>query len=75
MKKNAPHVFFFMASLFILTFTSCSSIKKRSWKDEVIVDKKYRDFAERADALLQESGFQGAVLVGRDRLCEGVRRL
>ena len=56
-----------MASLFILAFTSCSSIKKRSWKDEVIVDKKYRDFAERADALLQESGFQGAVLVGRGK--------
>ena len=63
MKKAVFHFFFFMTSLIILT--SCSSIKKRTWNDEVIIDKKYRDFAERADTYLQESGFQGAVLVGR----------
>lgn len=66
MKKiTRTHVFFVVVSLFILTFSSCSSIKKRTWNDEVIIHKKYRDFAERADTYLQESGFQGAVLVGR----------
>jgi len=66
MKKiTRTHVFFVAVSLFILTFSSCSSIKKRTWNDEVIINKKYRDFAERADTFLQESGFQGAVLVGR----------
>ena len=63
--KKAFHFFFFMTSFFILIFTSCSSVKKRTWKDEVIIDKKYRDFAERADSYLSEAGFQGAVLVGR----------
>ncbi len=63
MKKSAVHFFFFMTSFFILT--SCSSIKKQTWNDDVIVNKKYRDFAERADSYLQEAGFQGAVLVGR----------
>ena len=61
--KKTTILFLFFTSLIILT--SCSSIKKRSWNDEVIIDKKYRDYAERADSYLQESGFQGAVLVGR----------
>ena len=66
MKKNATvHFFFVVASLFILT--SCSSIKTRTWNDEVVVDKKYREFAERADGYLQEAGFKGAVLVGRGK--------
>lgn len=65
MKKAVFHFFFFMTSFFILTLSSCSSIEKRSWKDEVIIDKKYREFAEGADAFLLESGFQGSVLVGR----------
>ena len=65
MKRKAFHFFFLMTSFFILT--SCSSVKKRTWKDEVIIDKKYRDFAGRADAYLQEAGFQGAVLVGRGK--------
>ena len=63
--KKALHFFFYMTSFFILT--SCSSVKNRSWKDQVIVDKKYRDFAERADSYLTETGFQGAVLVGRGK--------
>ncbi len=63
--KKAFHFFFFMTSFFILTFSSCSSIKKRTWTDEVIINKKYRDFAEGADSYLQEAGFQGAVLIGR----------
>ncbi len=67
MKKRAFHFFFFITSFFILFFSSCSSVKKRNWKDEVIVDKKYRDFAEQADAYLQSAGFQGAVLVGRGK--------
>ncbi len=62
MKKTVILFLFFTSFIF---FISCSSIKKRSWNDEVIIDKKYRDFAERADSYLQESGFQGAVLVGR----------
>ena len=65
MKKSALHFFFFMTSFFILIFSSCSSVKKRTWTDEVIIDKKYQDFAERADAYLKEANFQGAVLVGR----------
>ena len=65
MKKSVIHFFFFMASFFILTLVSCSSVKKRTWNDEVIVDKKYREFAGRADAYLCETGFRGAVLVGR----------
>lgn len=65
MKKAVVHFFFFMTSFFILTLTACSGVKKQAWADEVIVDKKYRDFAERADSSLQESAFQGAVLVGR----------
>ena len=63
--KKAFHFFFFMTSFFIFIFSSCSSIKKRTWTDEVIINKKYRDFAERADSYLQEAGFQGAVLIGR----------
>ena len=65
--KKAFHFFFLMTSFFILIFSSCSSIKKRSWKDDVIIDKKYRTFAAQADSYLQESGFQGAVLVGRGK--------
>ncbi len=65
--KKAFHFFFFMTSFFILFLSSCSSVKNRNWKDEVIIDKKYRDFAERADAYLKEAGFQGAVLVGRGK--------
>ena len=66
MKKiTRTHVFFVAVSFCIFTLSSCSSIKKRTWNDEVIVDKKYRDFAGRTDAYLQEAGFQGAVLVGR----------
>ena len=65
MKKSALHFFFFITSFFILT--SCSSIKKRTWNDEVIVDKKYQEFAERADGYLKDTGFQGAVLVGRGK--------
>ena len=65
MKKALVHFFFFMTSFFILIFSSCSSVKKRTWTDEVIIDKKYQDFAERADAYLKEANFQGAVLVGR----------
>ena len=67
MKRKAFHFFFFMTSFFILTFSSCSSIKKRSWNDEVIIDKKYRAFAESADEYLQKAGFQGTVLVGRGK--------
>lgn len=63
MKRKAFHFFFFIASFFV--FSSCSSVKKRTWTDEVIIDKKYQDFAERADAYLKEANFQGAVLVGR----------
>ncbi len=67
MKKSAFHFFFFMTSFFILNLSSCSSVKKRTWNDEVIVDKKYHEFAERADEYLCETGFQGAVLVGRGK--------
>ena len=65
MKRKAFHFFFFMTSFFIFIFSSCSSFKKRIWKDEVIIDKKYKEFAEQADAYLQEAGFKGAVLIGR----------
>lgn len=63
--KKAFHFFLFITSFCILNFTACSNIKNRTWKDEVIINKKYRDFAEQADAYLQEAGFRGAVLVGR----------
>ena len=63
--KKAFHFFLFITSFCILNFTACSNIKNRTWKDEVIINKKYRDFAEQADAYLQEAGFQGAVLIGR----------
>ena len=63
--KKAFHFFLFITSFCILNFTACSNIKNRTWKDEVIIDKKYKDFAEQADAYLQEAGFQGAVLIGR----------
>ena len=65
MKRKAIHFFFLMTSFFIFLLTSCSSFKKRVWKDEVIIEKKYKDLAEQADAYLQEAGFRGAVLVGR----------
>ena len=66
MKKNATtHVFFVAASLFLLTFTACSSIKKQSWDETEIINAKYSKFAGAADAYLSDSGFQGAVLVGR----------
>ena len=67
MKKSAFHFFFFMASFFILNLASCSSVKKQTWNDEEIVDKKYREFAGRADEYLCETGFQGAVLIGRGK--------
>ena len=63
------HVFFVAASLFILTssvvLTSCSSIKKQSWNSTEIINAKYKGFAEAADSYLTETGFQGAVLIGR----------
>ena len=65
--KKAFHFFSLMTSFFILIFSSCSSIKKRSWTDEVIINKKYRAFAEQADSYLQEANFQGAVLIGRGK--------
>jgi CubicO group peptidase (beta-lactamase class C family) len=65
MMKKAFHFFLFITSFCILNFTACSNIKNRTWKDEVIIDKKYKEFAEQADAYLQEAGFQGAVLIGR----------
>ena len=71
MKRRAFHFFFFMTSFFIFTLslslTSCSNVKKTSWNEDVIIDKKYKGFAERADAYLEEAGFQGAVLVGRGK--------
>ena len=63
--KKAFHFFLFITSFCILNFTACSNIKNRTWKDEVIIEKKYKDLAEQADAYLQEAGFRGAVLVGR----------
>ena len=63
--KKAFHFFLFITSFCILNFTACSNIKKRTWKDEVIIDKKYKEFAEQADAYLQEAGFKGSVLIGR----------
>lgn len=67
MKKNAFHFFFFMTSFFVFILSSCSSVKKRTWNDESIIDKRYRDFAGRADEYLCETGFQGAVLIGRGK--------
>ncbi len=67
MKKRACHFFFFMTFFFILNLASCSSVKKQTWNDEEIVDKKYREFAGRADEYLCETGFQGAVLIGRGK--------
>ena len=67
MKKRACHFFIFMTFFFILNLASCSSVKKQTWNDEEIVDKKYREFAGRADEYLCETGFQGAVLIGRGK--------
>lgn len=66
MKKiTRTHVFFVAVSLFILTFTSCTNIKKKSWDEPVVINSKYREFVGAADEYLTETGFQGAVLVGR----------
>ena len=66
MQRKALYFFpVIITSFFILFLISCSSVKKRTWNEEVIIDRKYREFAERADAYLVETGFQGAVLVGR----------
>jgi len=65
MKKNAKsHVFFLSLSFFILTFISCSSIKKETWNVDSIYNAKYLQFCIDADNYLNETGFQGAVLVG-----------
>ena len=65
MKKSAFHFFFFMASFFILTLASCSSIKKQAWDVSEVINSKYSSFTSQADQYLSEMGFQGAVLVGR----------
>ena len=65
MKNATQHIFFFITSLFLLTFTSCSSIKKRTWNEAEIINAKYKGFTEAADAYLNDSEFQGAVLIGR----------
>ncbi|BDC92361.1 serine hydrolase domain-containing protein [Treponema bryantii] len=68
-KQTRTHVFFVAVSLFILTsalwLASCSNIKKQSWNDSEVINPKYREFAGAADSYLTESGFQGAVLIGR----------
>lgn len=65
MKKNAKsHVFFLSLSFFLLTITSCSSIKEESWDVDQISNSKYQKFCSAADNYLTDSGFQGAVLVG-----------
>ena len=65
MKKiTRTHVFFFAVSL-IFCLTSCSSVKKQTWNETEIINDKYIEFAQAADAYLTEAGFQGAVLVGR----------
>ena len=65
MKKNAKsHVFFLSLSFFILTFISCSSIKKETWNVDSIYNAKYLQFCIDADNYLNATGFQGAVLVG-----------
>jgi len=67
MKKNAVFHFFFFAaaSFFIFCAASCSSIKKENWEEPEIISANYKEFAAAVDSLLKESGFQGAVLVGR----------
>ena len=61
MSKLKLAFFLFLCGL----LTSCSSVKKKEWADDGVVNKKYSGFAGAADAYLYESGFQGAVLVGR----------
>ena len=65
MKNATHHIFFFITSLFLLTITSCSSIKKQSWNTDEIVNPKYAKFAATVDSYLTDLHFQGAVLVGR----------
>ncbi len=57
---------FLLTVLLVLTlvFTSCSSIKKKSWADNFIIDQKFSDFADQVDLYLNANQFQGAVLVG-----------
>ncbi len=66
MKKNETLQFFFflLTSFFILTFTSCSTIKKKNWDQAEIRNEKYKEFVNSVDSYLIEAGFQGAVLVG-----------
>ena len=61
MSKLKLAFFLFLCGL----LASCSSVKKTGWPDGGVVNKKYSGFAGAADAYLCETGFQGAVLVGR----------
>lgn len=66
LKKNELLVFFIILFVFSNFFTSCSSIKNKTWNGNV-VDKKYAAFTNQVDSFLTESNFQGAVLVGMDK--------
>ena len=69
MKKSALHFFFVVASFFIFSLLSCSSvsnIKKKRWPDGGFENKKYQKFNKIADDYLTGIKFNGAVLVGKN---------
>jgi len=57
------------AGLIILSFlfNSCSSVKNKTWNEEVIMADEYASFNAQVDAYLIQQNFQGAVLVGNDK--------
>ena len=69
MKRGNKLWCLFGTCLVILSFAfnSCSSIKNKTWNEQVIVADKYADFAEEVDSYLTSQNFQGTVLVGKDK--------
>lgn len=67
LKKTESLVFFINLFVFINFFTSCSSIKNKTWKENVVINKKYKTFANQVDSFFNESNFQGAVLIGKGK--------
>lgn len=55
--------------LFILVSfsSSCTQIKKKTWKDEEIISPKYTELANQIDEFLVSKKFQGAVLIGKNK--------
>lgn len=67
-RAGQTFAFAFQRLFLVLGFSACflsCSIKNKVWKDDEIRVKKYSDFIQSADSYLQESDFQGTVLIAR----------